>query len=408
MPQTVSGEMYITGTSPFSPKWTKNDEENPLAVKTFSQGVTAVEISTPAEAGHGENPQLGFPDLKLKTNGASNGVVNDLQGLLRVQRFDFPLQVDGLMSEWNKSSGTLSLPSPGSRSSKTSTKQESKGTSKSEQLTHRVSFKHKNKILPLLPFSTVLKGERVKIPSFQSPKNSTKKEEKGTSEGKRWSNKDNVKNKNNNFLPPLSFSTSLKGQPVVTQGKDGSNKQRKQHGKTAKGNKFLQTDSKCQESCNEFEKIKTSKLKIKHQTRSNVASLKPDKHDIRSVFQLPKVDEYDITPDGKHTTRIKGCRVFKLNDLKTTLNYSGYKDSWVPPRDQYLMKCSVFKAIMQQPTVLLRQPSPVAGVKMTLQEEDSLAVAIQAVEKSNVPSPPIVAELTQQIKKFVIRLPPIC
>jgi len=59
----------------------------------------------------------------------------------------------------------------------------------------------------------------------------------------------------------------------------------------------------------------------------------------------------------------------------------------------------VFKAIAQ-PTVFLRQPSPVAGVKMTLKEhEDLLAAAIQAVEETNVTSPTV--DGGRQVKNFL-------
>jgi len=62
-----------------------------------------------------------------------------------------------------------------------------------------------------------------------------------------------------------------------------------------------------------------------------------------------------------------------------------------------------FKALMEKPAVFLKQPSSLA--------EESLAAAIQTVEKtnvSNVDSPCVDAELTRQEKKLVIRLPPIC
>ena len=100
-----------------------------------------------------------------------------------------------------------------------------------------------------------------------------------------------------------------------------------------------------------------------------------------------------------------------MEDLKASLIRSDRKDSWVPSVDKQLMKFSVFKAIMQQPTVFLRQPSPVKGLKMPLlDQEASLAAAIQAVKETNEPASPVpdVTELTKQLKHFVIKLPPIC
>ena len=140
-----------------------------------------------------------------------------------------------------------------------------------------------------------------------------------------------------------------------------------------------------------------------------MASTKTGKQITRTVFYLPKADKYDITPDGKYTSS-KVCRAIKVEDLKASLIRSDRKDSWVPSVDKQLMKFSVFKAIMQQPTVFLRQPSPVKGLKMPLlDQEASLVAAIQAVKKTNEPASPVpdVTELTKQLKHFVIKLPPI-
>lgn len=103
----------------------------------------------------------------------------------------------------------------------------------------------------------------------------------------------------------------------------------------------------------------------------------------------------------KNIIDVKVCSVFKVNDLKSSLIYSGYKDSWVPHRDKNFMKNSLFfKALMRQPTMLLKQSSILA--------EESLAAAIQTVEETNARLPPIDTEVIRQEKKLVVRLPPIC
>lgn len=119
-------------------------------------------------------------------------------------------------------------------------------------------------------------------------------------------------------------------------------------------------------------------------------------------MHLPKVDKYDIIP--KNIIDVKICSVFQVNGFKSSLIYSGYKDSWVPNRDRNFMKNSAFfKALMEKPAVLLKQPSSLA--------EDSLAAAIQSVDQTNVSSvdfPCVDTKVTRQEKKLVIRLPPIC
>lgn len=64
-----------------------------------------------------------------------------------------------------------------------------------------------------------------------------------------------------------------------------------------------------------------------------------------------------------------------------------------------------------QPSVLLRQPSPVAGVKIDLRahKEGSLVGAIHAAKETvDVVSPSVDAEVTKKVEKIVVRLPPIC
>ena len=84
--------------------------------------------------------------------------------------------------------------------------------------------------------------------------------------------------------------------------------------------------------------------------------------------------------------------------------YPGYSDSWIPHRDRDVIKNAVFKAIMQRPALLLRQPShEAAGMTMVLKDNGN-----SAITKANMTaSPPVDTELTRQVKKFVVRLPPI-
>lgn len=135
--------------------------------------------------------------------------------------------------------------------------------------------------------------------------------------------------------------------------------------------------------------------------------VKPSKGNARPVFHLPRADKYDITP--RNIINSKTCAVFKESH-KQSLFKSSHKDSWIPRRDSSFIRNSVFKAIIPQPVVFLRQPSPVAGVKMTLlkEHEATIAAAIQTVKKTNVQTPSVDAEVSPHIKKFVIRLPPIC
>ncbi|CAH3120105.1 unnamed protein product, partial [Porites lobata] len=160
----------------------------------------------------------------------------------------------------------------------------------------------------------------------------------------------------NNTLPLLSLTTTLKGKCLLSQRKQGLNEQQYEE----KNGNYIKPSE-----LNECEKRKTSTPNGKHQTTIKMASTKTGKQITRTVFYLPKADKYDITPDGKYTSS-KVCRAIKVEDLKASLIRSDRKDSWVPSVDKQLMKFSVFKAIMQQPTVFLRQPSPVKGLKMPL------------------------------------------
>ena len=200
----------------------------------------------------------------------------------------------------------------------------------------------------------------------------------------------------------LSSFTVLEGQRVYLKEKIGLNNIARKHNHcqpTEKGKKLFCLNDLRSENC-----------RLENMIRSTIVSLKHRKHDERPVFHLPKVDKYDITPG--HIKNGEFCSVFKLNDVKSSSTHSDYKDNWVPLRDRYFMSNSeFFKSLSMQPTVLLRQPSPVAGVKINLREHEecSLVAAIHAAKENVDEVPPSVdTEVTKKVEKIVIRLPPIC
>lgn len=193
----------------------------------------------------------------------------------------------------------------------------------------------------------------------------------------------------------LPSSTVLEGQRVSLREKNGLNTQRKQ----------LPCQPKDKGDKQSYQNDPRPNYRLENMIRSTIVSLKGRKQDAHPVFHLPKVDKYDITPEN-----FKNGKIFKLNDLKSPSIYSGYRDSWVPHRDRYFMNNSEFFKSLMQPTVLLRQPSPVAGVKINLREHevDSLVAAIQVAKETDVQTPPVDTEVTKKVEKIVIRLPPIC
>ena len=199
----------------------------------------------------------------------------------------------------------------------------------------------------------------------------------------------------------LWFSTVLEGQRVNLKEKIGLNNIEKKHVH------YKPSDKEKKASC--LNDLRSENYRLENMLRSTIVSLKHRTQDTRPVFHLPKVDKYDITPEHFNG---KICSVFKLNDAKALSTYSGLKDSWVPMRDRYFMSNSeFFKSLYMQPSVLPRQPSPVAGVKINLRghEEGSLVAAIHvAKETVDVVSPSVDTEVTKKVDKIVIRLPPIC
>ncbi|KAJ7377252.1 hypothetical protein OS493_030063 [Desmophyllum pertusum] len=309
------------------------------------RSVSGDEVSTQTEV-KVDKRSLKLPAL-AKTRRLNQDENNDLQVLLRIRCFDFSLQVQGLKPEVKESSKKSSSCSAGSQSVEDSTDQNDHKEIKEDgrKSTNKESSKHKE-FVPSLSSSTVLEGQRVNLKEKYELNNQTKE---------------------------------LHCQP---------------------------TDKENQPSYPND--TRSENFHIEKMIRSKIISLNRRKQDVRPLFPLPKVDKYDIMPGNIINGKV--CTVFKLNDLKSSSIYSDYKDSWIPNRERYYTNNSVFfNALLQQPTVLLRQPSPVAGVKMTLKEhEDSLVAEIYVAKETNTCPAPVDAEVTREVKKIVIKLPPIC
>lgn len=345
MPRVVSSDhelgISVTGISPFSEqRRTEMERENSVAQLTLNLHEVAANEKSGIDEVNGDK-------LPVVTRCASltSEENSDLEVLLRVRCFDFPLQVRGLMPDGNKSNNT------------------------SSRSMERFDANSRE---------TIATQERVVCDQ--------------NGETNRDDEANNLEDKDPD-VSPLSSLTVLEGQRVNLREKDELKAQKKQLRRqpTETGNKLsYQT-----ESLNNSSEARRNSL-------PKLISSKPKKQDTRPVLHLPKVDKYEIIP--KNIIDVKVCSVFQVNDFKSSLIYSGYKDSWVPNRDRNFMKNSAFfKALMEKPAVFLKQPSSLA--------EESLAAAIQTVEKtnvSNVDSPCVDAELTRQEKKLVIRLPPIC
>lgn len=210
-------------------------------------------------------------------------------------------------------------------------------------------------------------------------------------------------------LPTLPFSTVLKGQRLSVGGKEKWKGEQKREKGERKERHTAHVDQKLREKEKivilENNEMKSPRIKTPRRTILKNYGKDPE----RPALHLPKVDKYEVTSNGSYFPG-KVCRVFRLKDLKTSLIDTGHTDSWVPARDKYLSKYSVFKAITQQPAVYLRQPSPVAGVKIALKDHGSASYAdlIRAVEKTNAPAPLNFDGFHPKSKKFVVKLPPIC
>ena len=347
MPRAVVSDisLAITGTKSFSFKREKEINSAQVTSNSLHQQVSEEEATTEAQVTR--KSSLKLPAL-TKPRRLSKEDKDDLQVLLQIRCFDCPLQIQALEPGTRKSSKSSHC-SDDSQSSDDS--QTSKDSSLSTKVNHRENVRERHS-------------------GF----------------------------KDESFLLPLPPSTVLEGQRVNLREKYGLNSQGKQtycQPSKTENNLVCQNDSSSDN--NHIENI-----------TSKIISFKRRKEDTRPVFHLPKVDNYDITPGN--LTNDKAFSVFNLNGVKSSPIYSSFRGSWVPHRDKPFMNNSAFfEAFLQQPAVLLRQPSPIAGVKMTLKEhEDSLVAAIQVVKETNVETSTVDPVLTQKVKKIVVRLPPIC
>ena len=350
----------VTTTSPFSLR-----QEQSLSEVTLNQEVSGEEKSTQAERKTVDKPVTKLPVIR-RPRRRNKGGKNNSQGLSHGEQcFDFALE--GLMPELNKSRKNSTPPDHSQRVKKSVGNQD-------------------------------MRHERETFVCVQDREENMDED------------KDKLKYCDN--VLPLS-SSILEGQRLNIRKKERltSNRASKQHyRKPDKGNKLpYRTDSTSKHS--EIAIISSNISETKTTICNCVDPLRPSKQQAaRPVFHLPTADKYDITPRNINN---KVGSVFRLSS-KSPLLKSDYSDGQlIPRRDSYFIRNSVFKTILQQPGVFLRQPSPVAGLKMTLKEQEEFSVeAIQTVEKTNVQLPcveaEVAAEVTRPAKKFVIRLPPIC
>ena len=203
-------------------------------------------------------------------------------------------------------------------------------------------------------------------------------------------------------MSSLSSSTVLEGQRVDLKEKIGLNnieRKRIHCQPTDKGKELFCLNN-----------LRSENYRLENMIRSTIVSIQHKKQVERPVFHLPKVDRYDITPG--HIKICKICSVFKLNDAEAPSTYTGLKDGWVPLRDRYFMNnYEFFKSLYVPPSLSIRQPSPVAGVKIHLREHEERsieAVTHTVKETVDVIPPSVDTVVTKKVEKIVIRLPPIC
>ena len=382
MPRSANSDISITGKSPFSAKnGAEKDAEKCLArVPRLSLGVSVQEVTCAKDA---EKPRFKLPVL-TKTRKANSLFEdrNDLQVLLRVQCLDFPLQVHGMKPEWNKSH----------TSSTACTGLEVSPGKDQDKVRNEEGPKQTNNVLPISS-STVLQGRRVNLRG----KGDSIKQRK--QQGK-------IAPREENNLPLNTDSMYIHQEPDIEKAKPlnmisfslNSEQQLFQTPRTT--NKF-QISNKRHVTLRKSADRK-DKLSYHMDARSNIiSSLVPVRHGERPTFHLAKADKYDINP--RNIVEVKVCSVFKGNALKTMIIYPGYNNNnWMPCRDRGVIKNAVYKAIMQQPAMFLRQPSHDANMGRILKEHES------SIAKANITSQPANTEVTREVKKFVVRLPPIC
>lgn len=361
MLKSVSRDIAITGKSPFpAQNRGENDGEKFLTkIPKLKLGVSSV-----GETNRSEKPEVKLPVLAKK--GTVNSLYedsNDLQFILRVRCLEFPLRVHGLRPELDGWSTNSPVSTTGEGPNE--------ATSEASESDLYTLPKEKNNSMSLSSF-TVLEGRRMNLLG----KEDFKKQERKKQE------------ENNDFDSDSESSQSWNM---------SSSRACQQLSKPPKTDKF-QVRNKCRVTPRNLTERKMGKLPS---GSDMIKSICPRKDHRRPSLKLPKADKYDFNPPT--VVEVKVCSVFKGDALKTMIIYPGYSDSWIPRRDRDVIKNAVFKAIMQRPALLLRQPLQQAGMTMVLKDNKT-----SAPTKANMTaSPPVDTELTRQVKKFVVRLPPI-
>lgn len=224
--------------------------------------------------------------------------------------------------------------------------------------------------------------------------------------------KDKLKPVNLANILPLTTSI-LKGKRVSFSAKGNANTEftNKQCNckQTAKSNRSTHQTS----STSEKAVIKNTSSEIAEtQTTFSGVLLRPRKIVSRPVLHLPTADQYDITRPRNIVTGKVGSVLIERRKSGS----SHEEEKFSPPSENVIIKNSVFKTILQRRAVLLRQPSPLAGVnfKVNLKQQEAesffLRDTIQAVEETNAQPAPVAVEVEvpRPVKRLVVRLPPIC
>ena len=379
MPLNICSDFFVMGTNPFYRAKSTDEVEGQTSFQG-ERGEGVVENEAP----HAQTQKLKLPSLaKSRTEAASNALENDdLQVLLRVRCFDFPLQVHGLLPSEPDKSLEHSSAFPRISSGQTADDHEmlTEGENNADS-----TVKDKKSFLPLSP-ATVLEGLKLKFCGKRGMKIQQKTQGKEEEE-------DNY-----------SVQIDLNSREDVPVGSDLVYRKsgRPVHVTSAKSDKSHCTDQALPNRPARKSSMEGKGSRISHQdSRSSISPpVQTLKQANRATLPLPKADKYDINP--KNVVEVKVCSVFKGSVLKSMLIYSGYNDSWVPSRDGRLIKNAVFKAIMQQPGMFLRQPPPKEGMQKSLNQNNNLPTKLPPLPVETVSK-----EVTRGTKKLVVKLPPI-
>lgn len=362
------------GTNPFYPAKSTDEVEG----QESFQGVRGEGV-VENEAQHAQTQKLKLPSLtKARTEAVSDALEDDdLQVLLRVRCFDFPLQVHGLLpSEPMDKSRECSSAFPQISSGQTGGDHDmlTEGENNADS-----TVKDKKSFLPLSP-ATVLEGLKLKLRGKRGMKTQQKTQGKEEEED------------NYSIQTDLNSREDVPVESHLVYRKSG----RSVYVTSAKSDK-----SHCSDQALANRPVRKSSLESYQDSRSGIfPPVQTLKQANRPTLQLPKADKYDINP--KNVVEVKVCSVFKGSVLKSMLIYSGYNDSWVPSRDGRLIKNAVFKAIMQQPGMFLRQPPPKEGMQKSLNQNNNLPPKLPPLPVETVSK-----EVTRGTKKLVVKLPPI-